>query len=95
MTVRININVDGKVIIKDLTAEDQLAFENDIADIGDWIDKAIDGKVNNTRKRMVRGGIADLRKAGVTIPADDNALINTVVARPGYKNRAARDAEGI
>ena len=90
--ITININVDGKVINKVLSGEDQLALENDLLDVGDWIDKAIEGKINNTRKRMVRNGIVDLRRAGATIPADDDVLISTVVARPGYKNRAARDA---
>lgn len=93
MAVTINIDVDGNVIVKNLSAEDQLALENDLLDVGDWIDKAIDGKISNARKRMVRAGIIDLRKEGIRVPADDDTLITTVVAQPDYKNRKDRDAD--
>ena len=71
---------------------DQLALRNDLRNIPDWIAKAVQGKINKTRERMVQQGIIMLREARQTIPADDNALINQIVTRPEYQNRMQRDA---
>ena len=91
-TVTITVDIDGVITIKTLASTDRLAMENDLLNIADWIVKAVEGKVSKTRERMIRQAIKNLRAGGVAVPASDNALINAYVARPGYKNRAQRDA---
>ena len=93
MTIVVTINVDG--VVKNITpiAEDQLALEDSLSDIGEWIVKAVEGKINNAKKRMIRAGIVALRADGQNVPGDDGDLVSAIVARPDYKNRATRDAE--
>ena len=89
----VTIDIDGTMSTITLSPTDQLAMRNDLLSISDWIAKAIQGKINKTRSRMVQQGITVLRAAGQGIPADDDAVINRLVARPGYKNRIQRDLE--
>ena len=68
---------------------------NDLLDIDDWVQKAVVGKINNCGKRMANEATAILKAdASVeTMPATDAGLINALLARDDYKNRAERDAE--
>lgn len=87
----VTIDVDSIATTVTLSAVDQLAMKNDLLSISDWIEQAIVGKVNKTRERMVRQGIATLRASGQSVPASDDAVINALVARPGYQNRRQRE----
>ena len=87
------IDIDNIITTITLSPTDQLAMKNDLLDISDWIKKAIAGKVNKTRERLIKQGILNLRANGQLIPVDDDALINRIVAQLGYKNRAQRDQE--
>tara|TARA_Y100000034_G_C6784229_1_gene350739 strand:+ start:655 stop:900 length:246 start_codon:yes stop_codon:yes gene_type:complete len=81
--------MDFTVTISDV---DMKALENDLIDVNDWIQKAVAGKISKCKGRMVsewqKKLIADLTVT--TIPADDDQIITTAIARPEYKNRAAR-----
>ena len=68
---------------------------NDLLDIDDWIQKAVVGKINNCGKRMAQNATAILKadESVETMPATDAGLINALLARDDYKNRAERDAE--
>lgn len=84
LTVTINISdLDEKILL------------NDLLDIDDWCQLAVLGKINNCKKRMATQSTAVLKAdASVeTMPATDDGLINALLARDDYKNRAARDAE--
>ena len=85
MAVTVTVNVSDA---------DEKAMLNDILDIDDWVQKAVVGKVNNCKKRMAAQAAAVLKAdASVeTMPATDDGLVAALIARPGYKNRAARDA---
>lgn len=95
MTLTITINHDGVVRTTNLREEDVLALKNDLLDVPDWVEGALKGKIHSTKTRMVR----DWQKRLMadpdveTIPADADAMIQTVVARPDYMNRTAREAE--
>ena len=67
---------------------------NDLLSIDDWVQKAVVGKINNCKTRMADNASAILKAdASVeTMPATDNGLIEALLARSDYKNRAARDA---
>ena len=66
---------------------------NDLLDIDDWVQLAVLGKINNCKKRMATQSTAVLKAdASVeTMPATDDGLINALLARDDYKNRAERD----
>ena len=91
-TVTVTVDVAGVITVLNISQNDRLALENDLLDLADWIVKAIEGKINKTRGRMIRQGIAVLRAAGRAVPASDDAVINALAARPDYKNRVERDA---
>jgi|TARA_Y100000310_G_scaffold43692_1_gene40733 hypothetical protein len=74
---------------------DMKVLENDLLDVNDWIQKAVAGKINNCKKRMVGEWQQRLfNDPNVdSIPATSDALIDMVVQRADYKNRATREAE--
>lgn len=82
-------------ITVDISDADVAVLKNDILDPDEWVQKAVAGKINQCRKRMANTArdvlIAD--KAVDTMPATTDGLIDAYMARPDYKNRAARDAE--
>lgn len=77
-----------------ITQSQKDILDNDLLDIDDWIQKAVIGKINNSRKRMVREQVAILKAdpAISTIPTDDDALVVEIKNHKDYKNRTARDA---
>lgn len=93
MALTITIDQDGIITTVTLAPTEEDSMKNDLDDLPTWIEGAIRGKINNTRKRMVAQGIAALRTDGQTVPATDIDVINAFTAMPGYKDRAAREAE--
>lgn len=81
--------MDIRITISDM---DQTILNNDLVDIEEWVQGAVDGKINNCRQRMVAEWQSRLfaDSSVLNIPADDAGLINLVVARSDYKNRAKR-----
>jgi len=84
-------------ITVDIPDADVLALKNDLLDINEWAQKAVKGKVANCRSRMVTEWLPRLMAdpAIDTLPADENALISLIVARPDYKHRVARQVETV
>jgi hypothetical protein len=83
VTVTVNINdLDEKVML------------NDLLGIDDWVQAAVLGKINNCKKRMAAQATEVLKAdaAVETMPATDDGLVNALLARDDYKNRAERDA---
>ena len=78
-----------------LTTTEELVLKNDLMDVGEWVKGAIDGKVNNCKKRMTAEWIPKLMADDSvdSIPADEDELIAMIVARDDYKNRVDRDKE--
>ena len=79
-----------------LSSLEESVLKNDLLDVQDWVDKAIDGKVNNCKKRMINEWLPKLYAddSVSSIPATENEIVALIVARDDYKNRVARDAEG-
>ena len=76
-----------------LTTLEESVLKNDLLDVGKWVTAAIDGKVNNCKKRMIAEWIPKLNadESVESIPANEEKLIEVIVARDDYKNRADRD----
>ena len=73
---------------------DSLYNDTDNAGIDDWLQKAIDGKVNNCWSRMQNNWTQKLMDDDSftdPIPSNQTDFVNLVTARSDYKNRKARD----
>jgi hypothetical protein len=85
-----------------LTDLEQTILSNDLyndtdnAGLDDWIQKAVDGKINNCWKRMQREWTDNLMNDDSftdPIPSNKQDFVKLVLAREDYKNRKARDDE--
>lgn len=86
------IKVDDVTILEILDTE-LAALDNDLLSKKDWVVSAIVGKISNCKKRMLREWEPKLRADPEveSYPADEDALISLIMARPDYKNRKDRD----
>lgn len=76
-----------------ISIENENILKNDLLDIEDWINQAAAGKINNSKKRMLKEWLPRLKERYETLPTDDSALIAKILAEPDYKDRITRDAE--
>ena len=68
--------------------------DTDNAGLDDWIQKALDGKINNCWKRMRTEWTQKLMDDDSftdPIPSNQADFVNLVTARADYKNRKKRD----
>jgi hypothetical protein len=77
-----------------LSSTEEAVLKNDLLDVQNWVDKAIDGKVNNCKKRMIAEWLPKLYadESVTQIPANEDDMIALVVARDDYKSREDREA---
>ena len=77
-----------------LSSTEEAVLKNDLLDVQDWVTKAIDGKVNNCKKRMIAEWLPKLYADDSvdSIPASEDEIVAMIVARDDYEDRAARDA---
>jgi hypothetical protein len=76
-----------------LTATEEAVLKNDLLDAQVWVNGAIDGKVNNCKKRMIAEWLPKLYadESVTQIPANEDDMIALVVARSDYLNRVERE----
>ena len=75
----------------DLTVFQEKVLENDLLDINDWLQKAMEGKINNCLKRLAKSERERLVKDGAaTLPASDADVALQAFSNPKYKNRKDR-----
>jgi hypothetical protein len=77
---------------------DQKVMKNDLKDINDWVQKAVEGKINSCWKRMQQSWTTKLMNDETftdPIPSNKTDFVNLVTARADYKDRATRDAEAV
>ena len=68
--------------------------DTDNAGLDEWIQKAVDGKISNSWKRMQREWTTKLMEDDSftdAIPSNQADFVALVTARADYKNRKARD----
>jgi len=77
------------------TTEESVIKHQLLVDIDSWVTTAVDGKVNNCKKRMIAEWMPKLYadESVDSIPASEDEIVAMIVARDDYKDRAARDAE--
>jgi len=79
---------------RSITDEEQKILENDLLDIKDWIDKAIEGKISKCGKRAAKAYDELAKQEDLdTVPTKDDQKRVALFAHPTYKNRQARDLE--
>ena len=86
-------NLTITVTINDI---EQKILKNDLLDINDWVQQAVDGKKNNAWKRMHTTWSTKLMNDETftdPIPSNKTDFVTLVFARDDYKDRVARDAE--
>ena len=83
----------GNKIIMEISITDLKCLKNDLLDPEDWFIGALTGKINKCKKRMVTQWIPILRSKGLSIPSNDEELVDLILAQPDYKNRAERESE--
>ena len=94
VTITIN-DTDQKVLYNDLlkiVTKDGVENEG----IKDWVEKAVEGKINNCWKRMQQNWTTKLMNDESftdALPSNKTDFVNLVLARDDYKDRATRDAE--
>jgi len=81
----------GNKIIMEISATDLKCLKNDLLDPEDWFVKALTGKINKCKKRMMREWIPKLRSKGLSIPPGEEELVGLILAQDDYKNRAERE----
>ena len=84
------------IITVTINDTDQKCMKNDLLDINDWVQKAIEGKIHNCWKRFQREWTDRLMNDESftdSIPSNKTDFVNLVTAREDYKDRATRDAE--
>ena len=76
-----------------LSSTEEAVLKNDLLDVEVWVNGAIDGKVNNCKKRMIAEWLPKLYadESVTQIPANEDEMIALVVARSDYLNRVERD----
>ena len=76
-----------------LSSKEEAVLKNDLLNVEVWVDGAIDGKVNNCKKRMIAEWLPKLYadESVTQIPANEDEMIALVVARSDYLNRVERE----
>tara|TARA_Y100000310_G_C20581408_1_gene763179 strand:- start:54 stop:350 length:297 start_codon:yes stop_codon:yes gene_type:complete len=92
ITITVN-DTDQKVLYNDLLK----IVDNDGVDnegIKDWMEKAVEGKINNCWKRMQSNWTTKLMNDETftdPLPSNKTDFVNLVLARPDYQDRTTKD----
>ena len=78
----------------ELTELEKKIMENDVVSAQAWVQAAVEGKINQCRKRIVASHTQTLLDDPEvdTIPATSDGICENLFNSAGYKNRAERDA---
>lgn len=74
---------------------DEKVLKHELLDIQKWVQDAIDGKINNIKKRLLKEAqeklFADPKIE--SIPASEEGLLNLYFSQQNYKNREQKESE--
>ena len=90
-------NHTKSVVLTDLQQQilsNDLYNDTDNKGLDEWIQAAVDGKINNCWKRMQTNWTQKLMNDSSftdTIPSNQEDFVKLILARSDYKNRKARD----
>ena len=76
-----------------LSTTEESVLRNDLFDVQNWVDEAINGKINNCKKRMIAAWLPKLYAdpSVASIPASEDEIVAMIVARSDYKQRIVED----
>ena len=86
----------AQTITVSISDTDEKIMKNDLLDLDQWVQDAVNGKKNNCWKRFQRTWtqrLMDDDSFTDPIPSNKADFCELVMARPDYKDRATRDAE--
>ena len=86
MAITVTISIDDT---------DEKVLLNDILNIQEWVQGAVDGKINNCWKRMQQNWTTTLMNDESftdSIPSNKGDFVTLITARDDYQTRAERDA---
>ena len=74
---------------------DEKVLKHELLDIQKWVQDAIDGKINNIKKRLLKEAqeklFADPKID--SIPASEEGLLSLYFSQQDYKNREQKESE--
>ena len=78
-----------------MTALEKKILEEHLIDVQTWIENAVEGKINQCRKRIVASRTQTLINDPEvdTIPATSDGICENLFNSSGYKNRSQREAD--
>jgi len=90
--------VGGITVTVDLTPFEESVLADQVVSPADWIRgfaNHVSDKVGRHKQVIIGTEIKDARGAGKLgqLPATDDAIVQAVFDKPGYKSRAEREAE--
>jgi hypothetical protein len=86
----------NKTITTTVSETDQKILNNDLLDIDDWVQNALNGKINNCWKRMKENWTDRLindESFTDPIPSNKEDFVTLILSRPDYKSRAEQEAK--
>jgi len=86
----------AQTITVSISDTDEKIMKNDLLDLDQWVQDAVNGKKNNCWKRFQRTWTQKLMNDDSftdPLPSNKEDFCELVMARPDYKDRATRDAE--
>ena len=86
----------AQTITVSISDTDEKIMKNDLLDLDQWVQDAVNGKKNNCWKRFQRTWTQKLMNDDSftdPLPSNKEDFCELVMARPDYKDRVTRDAE--
>ena len=76
-----------------LSTTEEKILKNDLLDVQEWVTGALDGKINNCKKRLLREWQTRLLADPTvqSVPGDEPGLIGYITRRADYQNRYQRE----
>jgi hypothetical protein len=85
-----------QTITVSISDTDEKVMKNDLLDLDQWVQDAVNGKKNNCWKRFQQEWTTKLMNDETftdSIPSNKEDFVNLVLARDDYKDRTTREAE--
>jgi len=81
-----------QISIEDL---DEKVLKHELLDVQDWVQKAVEGKINSVKTRLLKEAQEQLFKDPEveSMPASESGCLELYFSRSYYKDRAARESE--
>ncbi len=94
-----SFNIDGIIITVNLPPFAEAILADQVISNNDWLQgfaNMVAGKVSTVKRRIADGELRLAMSEGRAdqLPATEDAIVQAVFNRPGYKNRKDRNATG-